>query len=156
MSEFNETTKTSFEDSTHELQDKLTIGQIVADAVAKFGGSWTFICFFTFLMAGWIAVNSLSFFHIVKFDPYPYILLNLILSTVAALQAPVIMMSQNRQAEKDRAHQQEDREVNRQAELEIRNLKRQLTELQKSQEEDKRARQEQTKILNEIRNKLNK
>lgn len=83
-------------------------------------------------------------------------MLNLILSTVAALQAPVIMMSQNRQAEKDRAHQQEDREVNRQAELEIRNLKRQLTELQKSQEEDKRATQEQTKILNEIRNKLNK
>lgn len=155
MSEY-ENNQASFEESAQDAQDKLTLGQKVADAVAKFGGSWKFIGLFALVMLIWITVNSMAFFKFIRFDPQPFILLNLILSTVAALQAPVIMMSQNRQAEKDRAHQQEDREVNRQAEIEIRNLKRQLTELQKSHEEDKRARQEQTKILHEIRNKLNK
>lgn len=135
---------------------QLTLGEKIADSVAFWGGSWKFIGLFAFIMLIWITVNSMAFFKFIRFDPQPYVLLNLILSTVAALQAPIIMMSQNRQAEKDRANQQEDREVNRQAEIEIRNLKRQLTELQKSHEEDKRTRQEQTKTLHEIRNKLNK
>jgi uncharacterized membrane protein len=150
MSEYNENNRTSFEESAQESQE-LTLGQKVADAVAKFGGSWTFIGSFAFFMFVWVTINSMTWFHVMRFDPFPYILLNLILSTIAALQAPVIMMSQNRQAEKDRAQQQEDREVNRQAELEIRNLKRQITELQKTHEEERRSRQEQTKLLQEIR-----
>ena len=155
MSE-NENKIISFEEVTQDSGDNLTVGQKVADAVAKFGGSWTFIVSFALFMCVWICINTMTFFHVIQFDQYPFILLNLILSTVAALQAPVIMMSQNRQAEKDRFNQQEDREVNRQAELEIRNLKRQLTEVQKSQEDDKRTRQEQMKILQEIRNNLRK
>jgi len=153
MSEFNEINRTPFEDTAQEFSDKLTFGQKIADSVAKFGGSWTFVITFCMFMAAWITVNSLSFFHLVHWDKPPFILLNLILSCIAALQAPVIMMSQNRQAEKDRATQQEDREVNRQAELEIRNLKRQITELQKSHEEERR---EQTRLLQEIRNSLRK
>lgn len=156
MSENHESSRTPLEESTYESQDKLTPGQKVADSVARFGGSWKFIGIFTLLMLVWISVNSLTWFHVIRFDPFPYILLNLFLSTVAALQGPIIMMSQNRQAEKDRAQLQEDREVNRQAELEIRNLKRQLTEIQKNHEEDKRQRQEQTKLLYEIRNKIHK
>ena len=156
MSEYNENSRTPFEESAQESSEKLTVGQKVADVVAKFGGSWTFIGSFALFMGTWICVNSMAFFHVIQFDQYPFILLNLILSTVAALQAPVIMMSQNRQAEKDRAHQQEDREVNRQAELEIRNLKRQLTDLQKMHEEDKRTQQEQTKLMRDINNSLRK
>ena len=98
----------------------------------------------------------MTVFRVIQFYPYPYILLNLILSTIAAVQGPIIMMSQNRQADKDRLHQQEDREVNRQAELEIRNLKRQLTEVQKEQAESKRVREAQTKLLQEIRNSIKK
>lgn len=156
MSEFNETTKTSFEDSTHELQDKLTLGQIVADAVAKFGGSWTFICFFTFLMAGWIAVNSLSYFKVIHWDAYPYILLNLVLSCMAALQAPIIMMSQNRQNDTDRKQAEQDRSVNKKSEIEIQNLKKQLINIQKTLDEDRRTQQEQGRILNEIHNRIRK
>lgn len=156
MSEYNENNRTSFEESAQELQDKLTFGQKVSDAVAKFGGSWGFIGTFALFMFAWVSVNTMTVFHVIQFDPYPYILLNLILSTIAAVQGPIIMMSQNRQADKDRLHQQEDREVNRQAELEIRNLKRQLTEVQKEQAESKRANQEQTKLLQEIRNSIKK
>jgi uncharacterized membrane protein len=153
MSEINERNRASFEETAQELQDKLTIGQRVADSVAKFGGSWTFLIAFMFFIGTWIAINTLGFFHVIQFDKQPYVLLNLVLSTVAALQAPIIMMSQNRQADKDRANLQEDREINRQAELQIRDLKRQLNELNKSMEEEKRQRQEQTRtLLQEIRN----
>jgi len=156
MSEYKENNRTSFEDSAQELQDKLTFGQKVSDAVAKFGGSWGFIGTFALFMFAWVSINTMTVFHFIQFDPHPYILLNLILSTIAAVQGPIIMMSQNRQAEKDRLHQQEDREVNRQAELEIRNLKRQLTEVQKEQAENKRASETQTKLLQEIRNSIKK
>ena len=88
---------------------KLTIGQKMADRVAQVAGSWMFISVFCTSMAGWIVINLIWF----KFDPYPFILLNLILSTIAALQAPLIMMSQNRQAEIDRARSIEDHELNK-------------------------------------------
>jgi uncharacterized membrane protein len=131
---------------TEASDEKLTLGQKVSDVIAKWGGSWAFIAFFTFLMIVWITINSLGYFSFIQWDKYPYILLNLILSTIAAIQAPIIMMSQNRQAEKDRLHQKEDRDVNKQAELEIRNLKRKIIELQ----------QEQTRLLQDIRNSLRK
>ena len=100
---------------------EMTVGQHVADRVARFGGSWPFIGIFGGILVVWMVVNA---WVLAKhpFDPYPFILLNLVLSTLAALQAPVIMMSQNRQAEKDRLHAQRDYEVNLMAEIEIRDL----------------------------------
>jgi uncharacterized membrane protein len=92
-------------------------GERVADKVAKFGGSWTFIGLFAFVLVAWVALNSLWLRH--PFDAYPYVFLNLMLSMLAAIQAPVIMMSQNRQAAKDRADAENDYAVNLKAELEI-------------------------------------
>jgi uncharacterized membrane protein len=93
----------------------------MADGVASFGGSWRFIIIFASILVIWIALNS---FLLLKrpFDPYPFILLNLVLSCLAAIQAPVIMMSQNRQESKDRLRSQHDYRVNLKAELEIRQL----------------------------------
>jgi uncharacterized membrane protein len=103
-----------------ELDAKTTPGQRAADAVATFGGSWTFIAIFTAILIAWVGLNS---FVLVRydgvFDPYPYILLNLFLSMLAAIQAPIILMSQNRQAQKDRFNAEHDYEVNLKAELEI-------------------------------------
>ena len=92
----------------------------LADKVASFGGSWKFILFFIFLMLVWIAINIYLLRR--PFDPYPFILLNLLLSTIAALQAPVIMMSQNRKEEKDRQRAINDYLVNLKAEIEVRNV----------------------------------
>lgn len=106
----------------------LTIGQTLADKVATFGGSWTFImCFGGFLLL-WIAVNAFVLLN-KGFDPYPFILLNLILSCLAAIQAPVIMMSQNRQDEKDRERAQKDYVINLKSELEIRLLHEKIDHL---------------------------
>jgi uncharacterized membrane protein len=111
---------------THKLLEESasgsrTIGERLADRVAEFGGSWGFIIFFGFVLTLWIIANS--FFLAQKaFDPYPYILMNLILSCVAALQAPVIMMSQNRQETKDRKRAENDYIINLKSELEIRSL----------------------------------
>jgi uncharacterized membrane protein len=104
-----------------EEQQILTTGQKIADKVASFGGSWTFIISFGVFIFIWITINV---FWIVNksFDPYPFILLNLILSCLAALQAPVIMMSQNRQEEKDRQRAKKDYMINLKSELEIRTL----------------------------------
>jgi uncharacterized membrane protein len=103
-----------------EEDEPLTRGQRMADAISKFGGSWLFIgCFFAFLFI-WISLNVFAF--VGQFDPYPFILLNLLLSCVAALQAPIIMMSQNRKEEKDRLRSINDYKINLQAELEIRDL----------------------------------
>ena len=97
-----------------------TPGQRAADAVARFGGSWTFITLFGVVLVAWVVLNSLILSRYGKaFDPYPYILLNLFLSMLASIQAPVILMSQNRQAEKDRLNAGHDYEVNLKAELEI-------------------------------------
>ena len=104
-----------------EFEARMSLGERVADRVARFGGSWTFIGLFGGVLLGWIALNSWVLMHR-PFDPYPFILLNLVLSTLAALQAPVIMMSQNRQAVKDRLQAQQDYQINLMAEMEIRDL----------------------------------
>ncbi len=104
-----------------EIEEELTYGQKLADRIAEFGGSWVFIViFFSFLLL-WMAVN-IWLLSTGPFDPYPFILLNLILSCLAAIQAPIIMMSQNRQEEKDRSRSEHDYKVNLKAELEIRLL----------------------------------
>jgi uncharacterized membrane protein len=108
-------------DLEEELSKDLTPAQRIADKIAGFGGSWTFILFFFSFLLLWMSVNV---FVLIKrpFDPYPFILLNLILSCLAAIQAPVIMMSQNRKEEKDRKRSQNDYKVNLKAELEIKLL----------------------------------
>ena len=100
---------------------RMTLGARVADRVAAFGGSWPFIGIFGGIILVWIGLNALWLAR-PTFDPYPFILLNLLLSCLAALQAPVIMMSQNRQAARDRVHAEQDYRVNLKAELEIRLL----------------------------------
>src|SRR5215475_7979643 len=111
-----------------EEQEGLTFGQRVADKVASFGGSWPFIILFGVIMVVWVTLNSTALLSR-HFDPYPYILLNLFLSMVAAIQAPVIMMSQNRQAAKDRLQADQDYQVNLKAELEVAQLHRKLDHL---------------------------
>lgn len=110
----------------------LSIGNRLADRVANFGGSWTFIGLFLGLLIVWIAVNAL---HVLvrPFDPYPFILLNLVLSSVAALQAPVILMSQNRQEARDRLRAEQDYEVNLKGELEVQTLHDKLDHLSQQQ-----------------------
>lgn len=102
-------------------EDVLSIGQKISDKVARFGGSWGFIISFFVMLIIWIIYNStVGTTH--AFDPYPFILMNLILSCIAALQAPIIMMSQNRQEEKDRKRSENDYLINMKAELEVRGL----------------------------------
>lgn len=104
-----------------EIEAKLTIGEKLADKIAVFGGSWTFIItFFSFILI-WMMINIL-FLATKPFDPFPFILLNLILSCLAAIQAPIIMMSQNRQEQKDRKRADHDYKINLKAELEIKLL----------------------------------
>ena len=121
-------------DIAREFDAKKTWGQRAADAVATFGGSWTFIIIFIVILVVWVGLNS---FILVKFDrvfdSYPYILLNLFLSMLAAIQAPIILMSQNRQAEKDRLNADHDYEVNLKAELEIMLLHEKMDLLRESQ-----------------------
>jgi CRP/FNR family transcriptional regulator, cyclic AMP receptor protein len=113
-----------------EMEERATIGQRVADRVASFGGSWTFIIIYVSFLASWMAFNTFVLVHYgrgesgAQFDPYPYILLNLMLSMTAALQAPIIMMSQNRAAEKDRLAAEQDFKVNLKSELMLEELMR--------------------------------
>jgi uncharacterized membrane protein len=111
-----------------ELQSGLTIGQRLADRMATLAGSWTFIMLFGGVMVVWITINTMALF-IQPFDPYPFILLNLALSCLAAIQAPVIMMSQGRQETRDRLHAMRDYQVNLKAELEIRHLHQKIDHL---------------------------
>ena len=112
------------------MEERYTVGQRVADRVATFGGSWTFIFIFGGILLTWMATNTFLLTHVgrgdsgAQWDPYPYILLNLLLSTLAALQAPVIMMSQNRAAEKDRLAAEQDFKVNLKSELMLEELVR--------------------------------
>ena len=109
-------------------------GQIAADAVARFGGSWAFVGLFGLTLLAWVALNAvLLALHGSTFDAYPYILLNLFLSMLAAIQAPIILMSQNRQSEKDRTSAEHDYEVNLKAELEIMLLHEKIDRLQDPQ-----------------------
>jgi uncharacterized membrane protein len=114
-----------------EFDRALTLGGRVADKMAEFGGSWTFIVAFAVVLVGWIALNTAATAR--AFDPYPYILLNLVLSCIAAMQAPVIMMSQNRQEAKDRLRAEHDYQVNLKAEIEIRQLHVKLDQLIRNQ-----------------------
>jgi len=135
-----------------ELQQRLTLGQRLADRVASFGGSWPFIILFLVVLVAWIIINALilaRWNH--TFDPYPYILLNLVLSMLAAVQAPVIMMSQNRHAEKDRIDAALDYEVNLKAELEIMSLHQKLDMLRKEQRSELLAvQQDRIGILRQL------
>ena len=111
-----------------------TRGQRAADAVASFGGSWTFVGLFAATMLAWVGLNALLLLSRGStFDPYPYILLNLFLSMLAAIQAPIILMSQNRQSQKDRLSAEHDYEVNLKAELEIMLLHEKLDLLRETQ-----------------------
>jgi uncharacterized membrane protein len=113
-------------------EEKLTTGQRISDKVARFGGSWSFIITFSAILFVWILFNSIVS-EKNKFDPFPFILMNLILSTIAALQAPVIMMSQNRTEEKDRKRNEEDYIINLKAELQVRSLHKKIDLMQKEQ-----------------------
>lgn len=137
-----------------EFDDQLTFGQRVADRVATFGGSWTFILLFGAFLVIWIVLNSVILARQGDaFDPYPYILLNLMLSMIAALQAPVIMMSQNRQTAKDRLDAAHDYEVNLKAELEIASLHEKLDQLREQQWAELVAmQQEQIRLLTALLN----
>lgn len=125
-------------DVLKEHEESLNFGQRLADRVAAFGGSWTFILLFFGVMILWIAINSYALvqWHRHIFDPFPYILLNLVLSMMAAVQAPIIMMSQNRQAAKDRIDATHDYEVNLKAELEIMALHQKIDALREHQWEE--------------------
>lgn len=117
-----------------EMDAQSTIGQRIADKVASFGGSWTFIIIYVAFLAGWMGINTFVLIHYgsgengAQWDPYPYILLNLMLSMTAALQAPIIMMSQNRAAEKDRLAAEQDFKVNLKSELMLEELIRKQRE----------------------------
>lgn len=133
-----------------EEKQKLTFGQSVADKVASFGGSWKFIIMFGVFIIFWIFVNV--YWLINKgFDPYPFILLNLILSCLAALQAPVIMMSQNRQEEKDRERSKKDYMINLKSELEIRTLNEKIDHfIMDQQQELMELQKTQIEMMNDI------
>ncbi|HME62822.1 MAG TPA: DUF1003 domain-containing protein [Candidatus Binatia bacterium] len=124
--------ETLTENINRAFEKSITFGQRVADRVATFGGSWIFIGTFFLLLAAWIGVNSVATL-LGPFDPYPYILLNLMLSFLAAMQAPIIMMSQNRIEARDRLRSENDYQVNLKAELEIRQLHEKLDVLLKHQ-----------------------
>jgi len=111
--------------SEDQIGENSTFGERLADKVASFGGSWTFILIFLGVLGTWITVNAVALMG-TPFDPYPFILLNLVLSCIAAAQAPVIMMSQRRQETKDRARSENDYRINLKAELEIRHLHEKL------------------------------
>jgi uncharacterized membrane protein len=139
-------------DTNQEFEKKLTFGQRLADKVATFGGSWMFIIIFALILLSWILLNSFILVHRGdSFDPYPYILLNLFLSMLAAIQAPVILMSQSRQAVKDRVDAAHDYEVNLKAELEILSLHEKLDELsEKKWVELILMQQEQIQLLTQL------
>jgi len=141
-----------------EFDERLTYGQRLADNVAKFGGSWTFIIIFGLILLTWVFLNSVVLARLKDaFDPYPYILLNLFLSMLASIQAPIIMMSQNRQAAKDRLDAAHDYEVNLKAEMEIETLHQKLDELREQKwAELVEMQQEQIRLLTKLLEEKNK
>jgi len=142
--------KTTLTDKIDSETQILTTGQRIADKVASFGGSWRFIILFGLFLFIWISINI--FWLVNKgFDPYPFILLNLILSCLAAIQAPVIMMSQNRQEEKDRERAKKDYMINLKSELEIRILHEKIDHLIMHQQQELLEIQKvQIEMMNDI------
>lgn len=135
--------------------ETISRGQKLSDKVARFGGSWWFIILFIVLLIAWITFNTVAV-KFYKFDPYPFILMNLILSCVAALQAPIIMMSQNRQEEKDRKRSENDYLINLKAEMQIRSLHKKMDLLLGEQVKTLfETQQQQFEMLKEIQTKLN-
>lgn len=146
----------SFVNKIEDEVDSRTFGQVIADKVASFGGSWTFIISFFIFITIWIASNVFLLLN-KGFDPYPFILLNLILSCIAALQAPVIMMSQNRQEEKDRERAKKDYMINLKSELEIRMLDEKLDHLIMHQQQELIEIQKvQIEMMNDILERIKK
>jgi uncharacterized membrane protein len=139
-------------DMSIEVHSGRTMGEKVADQMAAFGGSWRFIFLFLAGMAVWMALNAA---RLVRFDPFPFILLNLVLSCLASLQAPVIMMSQNRQAARDRLEARHDYEVNLKAEIEIMALHAKVDRLRDEQWHELIALQtRQIELLTAIQDRL--
>jgi len=138
----------------HPPQETLSVGQKVSDKVARFGGSWKFIIFFSIVLFVWIVFNVVAI-KAWRFDPFPFILMNLVLSCLAAMQAPIIMMSQNRQEEKDRKQNENDYLINLKAEMQIRSLHQKIDLLEQEQIKtlfESQARQ--LRLLDEINQKL--
>lgn len=149
----NDTLTDKLEDDESQV---LTTGQRIADKVASFGGSWTFIISFGVFIFVWITLNIVWLVN-KGFDPYPFILLNLILSCLAALQAPVIMMSQNRQEEKDRERAKKDYMINLKSELEIRTLHEKMDHfIMDQQQELLEIQKVQIDMMNDILNRMEK
>ena len=119
-------------DIAKQFEKKLTFGERLSDRIADFGGSWTFIILFGGVLLLWVALNSFVL-ATRAFDPYPYILMNLVLSALAAIQAPIIMMSQNRSEARDRLRAENDYKINLKAELEIRHLHEKIDHLLRRQ-----------------------
>ena len=161
IKKLQEIVKRSIEDESRIINNLLnppkefiTRGQSISDHVAKFGGSWAFIISFFIVLIVWILFNTLTPVRD-NFDPYPFILMNLILSCIAALQAPIIMMSQNRQEEKDRKRSENDYLVNMKAELEIQALNQKIDLLIAEQVQTLFESQEkQLEILKKIEGKI--
>ena len=150
--------KSTISDKIEEttLNESITLGQRLADKVASFGGSWTFIISFGIFITIWI-LSNIIILQAKSFDPFPFILLNLILSCIAALQAPVIMMSQNRQEEKDRERSKKDYMINLKSELEIRILHEKIDHLMLHQEQDLIEIQKlQIEMMNDILKRIEK
>jgi len=166
VGELNELEKTVLTSVTNKstLTDKiegdekqiLTAGQLIADKVAAFGGSWTFIISFGVFIFIWISINIFWLLN-KAFDPYPFILLNLILSCLASLQAPVIMMSQNRQEEKDRERSKKDYMINLKSEVEIRTLHEKIDHFIMDQQQELLELQKiQIEMMNDILKEVEK
>ncbi len=146
--------KLIIENLLHEPKEILSKGQSISDKVATFGGSWKFIISFSVVLTVWILFNTLLPKYY-QFDTYPFILMNLVLSAIAALQAPIIMMSQNRKEEKDRKRNENDYLINLKAELEVRSLHQKIDLLLEDQIKilfDSQAKQ--LEILKRIEDKL--
>jgi uncharacterized membrane protein len=142
--------------NTNITNEPTKFGERIADNVASFGGSWRFIIIFSLILVVWIIINSLVLL-IKPFDPYPFILLNLVLSCVAAMQAPIIMMSQNRQEKKDRIRSENDYKINLKSEIEIRTLHEKVDHLLLDQwSKMMRIQEIQIEILEEIRARTEK
>jgi uncharacterized membrane protein len=140
-------------DINAEFDRKLTFGERLADRISEYAGSWRFISIFLATLILWIVINTIVLIQR-PFDPYPFILLNLILSCIAAIQAPIIMMSQNRQEAKDRIRSEHDYRVNLKAELEIRHLHEKIDHLLMTQWQRLLEIQEvQTELMEEIASK---
>ena len=136
------------------FESERTFGQRLADGIATFGGSWSFLIAFGLFMATWMGINVFVL-STRPFDPYPFILLNLMLSCLAAIQAPIIMMSQNRQESRDRQRGEHDYQINLKAELEVRQLHEKLDHLIQSQwQRMMEIQQMQVEMLAELSERL--